>query len=423
MNTEEITMREIRKLNETHIDAYTDIAFNAYPSFKDFTEEAMNKYKETVAYIMNNDSAVTFYGMFEDEKLIAVMRLFDFKMNCFGKIVPASGLGFLGVHLMHKKEKAAKAMVEFYEKTYRDKGIPIGALLPFRPDFYKKMGYGIGSKMNQYRLPPNRMPLYSGKSDLRYVAKNEFDMLLKCHERVVAKTHGMMMKIGDEIRNLTSDPYNRIVGSYDENGNINGYIIYKFQNAKAGNYTVTNIYVKELIYENTDVLRKFLGFLRKQDDEIDLIIFNTEDEYFYYLFDNPLNDSLNYIPYGYIESNTQAVGVMYKLFDIKKAFEQCSHRNYGNSNLNVRFLISDELSKNVNEIIVNFKDGKAHTNAEKYDVTAKIRTSDFSSLFLASVSIMGLYNLGLIKLDKEEYLDELDRTFYYAQKPVCYTDF
>lgn len=65
-------MRGIRILNETHIDAYTDIAFNAYPSFKDFSEEAINEYKKTVEHIMKNDSAVTFYGMFDNEKLIAV---------------------------------------------------------------------------------------------------------------------------------------------------------------------------------------------------------------------------------------------------------------------------------------------------------------------------------------------------------------
>lgn len=415
-------MREIRKLNERHIDAYADIAFNAYPSFKDFTEEAMNEYKKTVEHIMKNDSAVTFYGMFDGEKLIGVMRLFDFEMNCFGMIVPASGLGFLGVHLMHKKEKVAKAMVEFYEKTYMDKGIPIGTLLPFRPDFYKRMGYGIGTKMNQYRLPPDRLPSYTGKSDLRYVGKDDFNLLLECHSRVTEKNHGMIKKIGDEIRDLKSDPFNRIVASYS-NGNIEGYMVYKFQNAKAGNYTITNIYVKELIYKNPDVLRKLLGFLRKQEDQINLIIFNTEDEHFYYLFDNPLNDSLNYIPYGYIESNTQAVGVMYKLLDIRKAFEQCSHRNYGNSSLNVRFLIEESLSKSENEIIANFENGKVNLDSDKYDFTVKIGIADFSSLFMGSTSVSGLYNLGLLKIDNKDYLDELDRAFYCSQKPVCYTDF
>ena len=417
-------MREIRKLSENDIDAYTDIAFNAYPSFKNFTKEAMEEYKKVATDILNNDPLVTFYGMFEDDKLIAVMRLFDFQMNCFGKIITVSGLGFLGVHLMHKKEKVAKAMVEFYEEHFKSRGIPFGLLLPFRPDFYKNMGYGLGTKMNQYRLQTVRIPAYYGDSDLRYIKEEGISKLLDCHTRVVNKTHGMMKKFGDEIRDLFGDEYNRVVGNYDLNGNINGYLVYKFQNGKAGNYTINNIYVKELIYENTEVLRKLLGFLRKQEDQVNLVIFNTEDENFAFLFDNPLNDSLNYIPYGYLETNTQAIGVMYKIFDVKKAFAQCAHRNYNNANLAVRFLIKDDFSKEKEEeVIVRFEKGVAILNSKEFEVTVKINIAEFSSLFLGCVSIKGLFNLGLLEVDNEQLIEELDRALYCNEKPVCYTDF
>lgn len=416
-------MREIRRLYEEHIDDYADIAFNAYPSFKDFSKEAMASYKETVRDIMKNDPIVTFYGMFEGDKLVAVMRLFDFEMNVYGKMMTVSGLGFLGVHLMHKKEKVAKAMVDFYEEVYRERNINFGLLLPFRPDFYKKMGYGHGAKMNQYRIPAERIPAYFGKSDCRYVKEEDFGKLLDCHARVTRRTHGMIMKFGDEIRDLYTDEFNRIIGSYDENGNINGYMVFKFQNGKAGNYTINNIYMRELTYETPEVLRKLLGFLRKQEDQVKLVIFNTEDENFYYLFDNPLNDSLNYIPYGYLETNTQAVGIMYKIFNVKEVFSQCSHRNYNNVTLSVRLIMVDEYNKE-NEVIVKFENGiAASTEDSCYDVTLKTTIAEFSPLFLGCTSVKGLYNLGLLEVDDIKYLDELDRAFYTSQKPVCYTDF
>lgn len=415
-------MREIRKLKKENVDDYIDIAFNAYPSFKDFTKEGIDKYRQLVLEIMNNDPIVTFYGMFENDTLVAVMRLFDFQMNFFGKIIPVSGLGFLGVHLMHKKEKIAKAMVEFYEEHYKSLGINFGLLLPFRPDFYKKLGYGLGTKMNQYRIATEKIPAYTGKSNIKYIKKADFDKLLQCHERVTGKTHGMIMKFGDEIRDLYNDEYNRVVGNYDENGNINGYIVYKFQNGKPGNYTINNIYMKELVYENSDVLKKLLGFLRKQEDEVKLVIFNTEDENFHYLFDNPLNDTMNYIPYGYLETNSQAVGVMYKIFDVRGAFKQSAHRNYNNANIDVKFVIVNEY-KNSQDVIVNFKKGKVSFDSDGFDVTVKISISDFSSLFMGCTSVSGLYALGLIEIDDCSYLHELDSAFYCNQKPVCYTDF
>lgn len=416
-------MREILKLDESHIDAYSDIALNSYPSFKDLSEDGIKEYKEIVRQTMRDDKNVTFYGMFEEEKLVAVMRLFDFSMNLFGEMAPASGLGYLGVHLMHKKEKCAKEMIEFYEDIYREKSIPIALLLPFRPDFYKKMGYGFGTKMNQYRLPIWSIPAYFGNNDIRYIDNNDIESLIECHSRAVKKTHGMIMKIDDEIRNLVSDPYNKIIGNYDSEGNLNGYMVFQFQNAKADNYTINNIYMEELIYEDSLVLKKLLGFLRKQEDQVGLVIFNTEDEYFHYLFDNPLNDSLNYIPYGNLESNTQAVGLMYKILDVRKAFEQSTHRNYNNSNLNIRFLIYDEMKKQEEEVIVNFENGKVNIKDKKYDATLRMNLANFSSLFLGSASVIGLYKLGILELDHLDLLEEIDRTFYYPQKPVCSTDF
>lgn len=416
-------MRVIRQLDESHVDAYADIAFNAYPSFKNFNKEAVDDYKATVIHIMRTDPIVTFYGLFEEEVLIGVMRLFDFKMNAFGVVVPISGLGFLGVHLMHKKKGVARQLVAFYEAHYLGRKIPIASLLPFRPDFYKPMGYGFGTKMNQYRIPSEFLPTYTENPNLRYLTEGDLDQILACHARVVQTSHGRIMKFGDEIRDLFGDAFNRVVGSFDESGVLNGYLVYKFHNGKAGNYTINHLTVKEMIYENTTVLKGLMGYLKKQEDQVALMIFNTEDEHFHYLFDNPLNDTHNYIPYGYLETNTQAIGMMYKLLSVRMAFEQCSHRSYNHMKAQVRFLIEDDYTNDVETVIVHFDGEKAVLDQTTYEVTVKVKGSYFSALFLASTSVSGLYHLGLLELDDATYLPILDLAFYYPQKPVCYTDF
>ncbi|MDM8533985.1 GNAT family N-acetyltransferase [Clostridiaceae bacterium HSG29] len=415
-------MREIKQLNESHIDAYTDIAFNAYPSFKNFNKDAMDKYKLEAIETMNNDPVVTFYGLFEHEELIGVMRLFDFQMNLFGKIMPVSGLGFLGVHLLHKKNGVARELIAYYEKHYLNKEVPIALLLPFRPDFYKRMGYGFGTKLNQYRIPSKYLPKYEIKDKLRYLVENDLNIILECHEKVVKKSHGRIKKFGDEIRDLFGNAFNRIIGSFNKDGKLNGYLVYKFDNGKPGNYTINHIYIKELIYENSMVLKNLMGYLKNQIDQVELVIFNTTDEHFHNVFSNPLNDSKNYIPYGYLETNTQAIGVMYKILDIKMAFAQCS-RHYNYVNLKVRFLVEDDYNSSLTEIIVHFNNGEIILDELEYDVSVKMKYSDFSSLFLACTSVSGLYNIGLLEIDNKEKLEILDLAFYYPQKPVCYTDF
>ena len=89
----------------------------------------------------------------------------------------------------------------------------------------------------------------------------------------------------------------------------------------------------------------------------------------------------------------------------------------------MRFLIKDAFSKEKEEVIVGFENGVAKLDSKEFIVTIKINIAEFSSLFLGCVSIRGLFNLGLLELDNEEFIDELDRAFYCSEKPVCYTDF
>ncbi|MDL2274052.1 GNAT family N-acetyltransferase [Oscillospiraceae bacterium OttesenSCG-928-G22] len=417
-------MREILRLDESHIDAYTTIAHNAYPSFKDRSEEGIRAYKARVADILRTEKDVEFFGLFDGGKLITVMRLFRFQMNCFGRIIPASGLGFLGVDLLHKKQNAARPMVQFYEEWSLRQDIPLALLLPFRPDYYKKMGYGIGTKMNQYRIETRYVPAYFGEADLRFVGRDELDGLFACYDRYVARTHGMLRKIGDERYSLATDDYAKIVASYGADGAMDGYVVFHFQNGKAGNYTINHIYVDELVYESPVALGKLLGFLRKQEDQAQLTIFNTPDDSFHYLFDNPLNDSMNYVPFGNIESNTQGVGIMYKALDAKRLFEMCGHRSYNGADLAVRFRIFDEKRESELECVtVSIEGGKAEVSDCAPEVTVSLSQSDFSALFLGCVSVRALYRLARLGLDDASKLDALDLAMHVPEKPVNNTDF
>jgi predicted acetyltransferase len=235
-------MREIRKLTKDDLDEYREITYNAYPSLRDFSEEGIREYNESVTDIIENDTKVGFYGLFEAGRMIGVMRLFDLEMNCFGRILPVSGLGFLAVHVAYKQKGAARDMLAFYEELYREKGWPIGTLLPFRPDYYKRMGYGIGTKMSRYRIETQRIPEYEGQCDLRFIDRYALDPLLECHARVATKTHGMLLKHRKEINEMREAETARYLGCFDDNGILRGYLTYQYEFPVEGNYTRNEIF-------------------------------------------------------------------------------------------------------------------------------------------------------------------------------------
>jgi predicted acetyltransferase len=55
-------------------------------------------------------------------------------------------------------------MMLYFLRHYREQGAPLVALYPFRPDFYRQMGFGYGTKMDQHRVKPSALPRGPSKS-------------------------------------------------------------------------------------------------------------------------------------------------------------------------------------------------------------------------------------------------------------------
>ena len=108
--------REIRPVGTDHIEEYLEIYLNAYPAFKLLDADCIQYYRHKTHLDMTTDREVDFYGMFEGDRLIAQMKLVNFRMNVYGKMQPAVGLMALAVHPLFRKQGVALSMVRFYEK-------------------------------------------------------------------------------------------------------------------------------------------------------------------------------------------------------------------------------------------------------------------------------------------------------------------
>ncbi|WP_423363071.1 GNAT family N-acetyltransferase [Mycoplasma sp. P36-A1] len=418
-----VGMREIKEMSlDRDLNDYVELAYNSYPSFKDNSFEGKEKFKELIR-IRFNDPTSKYFGMFDDDVLIGAMRIITFEMNLFNVIVKAGGVASVAVDLMFKKQKVARELILFYEQYFNNLGIPIVSLLPFNPKFYKKMGYGLGTKLNQYKIKATDFPIDSNEADIRFITcKSQVDELLAFHDKVVKQTHGMFNRMVDEIYDIENNSDIKIVANYNEEDKIDGYFIYEFENGKDGNYTINNMFIKEFNYTNITAFEKLLGFIKKQDDQVNLVIINTLDDNFAYVFDNCLNDTNNYTDYGFLETNTQYIGPMYKILDVKHCFKLYNYRNYNNVNVNFKIIVVDE-SNNFTECIINLESGNIIVDASDYNVTIKMNIAYFSALFIGSTSVLGLYRLGLLEIDNLAYLNILDLAFYTPFKPRCNSDF
>ncbi len=415
-------MREIKRLSSKDMEAYHRITVNAYPQGKDLSPEGVKIYLEDVKRMLVEDPEIHFHGLFENGELLGVLRIFDFHTNLFGKMEIVTGLGFLAVDMGHKKQKVARDLIKFFEEDSLKRGYPVGTLLPFRPDFYKTMGYGYGTKYNQYVLRCKQFPKSAGKSQAKIIDKSEIPKLVEFQRKLTEQTHGMAYKTAGEIQDLLEDEKLRMAATY-EAGEMTGYMLFDFAPGPSGNYFDNDLWVREIAYEAPGALRELLGFLHEQADQISRVFIHTTDPDFHYLLDNPARVDGGYVDFGNLEANHQFIGPMYKIFDFKEALEKFSHRSFNGVNLKLKLEIEDEFKDCIDEVVLSFTDGVLDLESTAYDVVAKLKLADLSSLYMGAVSAYSLYRLGRMEVDNVEYLDKIHQAFMVPYMPSFNTDF
>jgi predicted acetyltransferase len=415
-------MREVRRLTGGDFLEFARIAANAYPGFPIRTDEEMQRQAQRLQE-QDQQPGRPLYGLFEDGVLLGGMELYDYMMNLHGAQTLVEGVGGVAVDLLRKKEHVARDLIRFFLDYSREKGAALTLLYPFRPDFYKQMGFGYGTKLNEYRLRPAGLPKGT-KQHVAWLSSHDKQALLDCYQRCQATTHGLIQRTDADFARFFSSPERRVIG-YKRDGRIEGYLFFNFQQHAQGNFLINDLLVYEFIYETREALAELLAFLRSQADQVRYVIIRTQDEEFHHLLLDPRNDSELLIPSVYHPSNVQGVGLMYRVIDTPGVFERLREHDFGGQNCRVKITISDSfLPANAGSVVVQFSQGKPSLSDDlAHDVEIRLDVAEFSPLLLGIVSFRSLYLYGLAEISDTAFLETINRLFLTPTKPICLTAF
>ncbi|MBP8003295.1 MAG: GNAT family N-acetyltransferase [Chloroflexi bacterium] len=412
-------MSIIRPLHESEFDALVDIMATAYPSMKLVTPEDKQRTKERFL-TTNQESTINFYGLFRDETLVGAMRLHDFTMQLFETRTLAGGVGMVGTHFLHKKEKVAKEMISYFHQHYRERGAAITTLYPFRPDFYNQMGYGYGGKMWQYRFSPASLPGGTEKSHIDYLSVRDKEAVLACFDRYMSRTHGVMAKATYEVRRLLENPAMRIVG-YREGEQVLGYVAFTFQPVPGGNFLQNELQIEELVYDSPQVLWELCAFLRSQADQIGTIVYTSPDPNWHFLLSDPRNGSGRILPSVCHENAAQGLGAMVRVIHARRLFTLLPDHDFGGQTVRLTLSLRDTfLPENDGAFVVHFDRGRAQISPDdRTDVTVRLDVANFSSLVLGAITFQELMHYGLAEISHTQYVPTVHRLFFSDSQPVC----
>lgn len=416
-------MSDLRQLSEADFDRLIDLVANAYPAFNLFAQEDKQRFKQRFLG-RREDPSNHFYGLYRDGNMLGSMILYNFTMKLLSTKARAGGVGMVAVDLLHKKESVAKELIAYFLRHYKERGVTLTLLYPFRPDFYKKMGFGYGTKMNQYRVRPAHLPRGKTKEHVAFLQEDDKELLRDCYNRCLERTNGLIERMAFELDGFFHHPEVQVVGC-KRDGALRGYMTFVFKPVKPDNPLLNDIVVKEFVYEDRDALSELLTFLHTQFDQIDRIVFNTQDEHFHYLLFDPRNDSDHFIPPVYQESNVQGVGVMYRVIDTPGIFKVLGGHNFGGQSCRLKLSIADSFfPENAGSTIVRFENGTPRlSESGDHDVEVALDVSDFSSLLVGAVDFKSLYRYGLADISDPGYVDTVQKLFFTDAKPVCMTSF
>ncbi|GAA0725065.1 GNAT family N-acetyltransferase [Clostridium malenominatum] len=412
-------MYSIVKLKEDELKNAVKTFSNAYPG----VPVSLEQYEERILAI-NKYSFVNFYGVYDEDNLIGGMRLHDFNMNLLQQKITAGGVGSVAVDLLRKKEKVAKEMIKFFLYHFREKGASMALLYPFNPEFYKKMGFGFGTSMNQFKICPKNLPKGYSKKNIKLLTVDDAEAMCIFYNKMVDKTNGLIEKCTNEFKGLFRDPSNKVFG-YKVNGEILGYMVLQFRKGDVESFLINDIFISEILFHNSEVFLELMTFLNSQSDQFRYIIINTQDENFRFALKDPRNNSSRLLISVYHECSAQGTGIMYRVINVKKLFQDLKEHNFNNISCKLKLKINDTfMEENNDSYIIQFIDGKATCVDEgEYDVELSIDIADFSSLITCVVDLKSLYRYGLVKLSKDEYLNKLNTIFASDEKPRCLTSF
>lgn len=416
-------MRVIRKVREDELSELARITIEAFPGMKVESQEARDRMMERLVKVMK-EPIVHFFGVYDDEEMVGVMRCYDFTMKLHGTRTLVGGLGGVAVDLRHKKEHVAADMVRYYLDFYRRKGAALTALYPFRPDFYRRMGFGYGVKMNRYSFHPGTLPDSGAGARAEYLTVTDRDDLAACYDRFLARTNGLIEMPPHVLDGLFTDPALHIVG-YREAGDLRGYLIFRFEPAPGDNWLAYNVQLRTLIYDDSQALAALLGFLRKQADQVDRIIHETQDDCFHHILADPRDGSGKLLAGLWHQTNTQGTGIMYRVIDVARLFEVWGDRDFGGVTATIRLDLTDTfLPENSGSYRLVVNGGQARLEpGGAVDVVVGMDIADFSSLAVGAIDFGRLHAYGRATISDISFVPVVNRLFHAEISPWCLTSF
>jgi predicted acetyltransferase len=417
-------MDDIRRLEWSELPRFAEISAGAYPLFIPQPGGTLQAFTDDLKTRVDEDPRMGLWGFFRDGSMLGGMIFYDFRMNLFGNLAPVGGVGLVSVDLASRKQHIAREMIRFFLKHYDEHGAPLAALYPFRPDFYRKMGFGFGTPSYEHVIPPACLPSSEMRKFVRLAALEDTPAIAACYWGAFTGTHGLFEKHEQDFRRPLEKNRCRIA-VFEAVGGIQGYASFGFEKVPSDNMVFQDVIVHDIVWNTREAFEGLLGFLHGLADQVRFVRIHLQDEEFVNILVDPRDSSGRIFPPVFHQSALQGIGIMYRILDLKWLFELTVGHHFGSESFTLTIDLEDSfVQEKSGSTIVRFEEGipKVIPKARP-GLKMSISVECLSSLVLGCVRFRNLYDYGLAGLSDAASVDVVDAAFRVPRRPICWTAF
>ncbi|HEX6065345.1 MAG TPA: GNAT family N-acetyltransferase [Longimicrobiales bacterium] len=353
-------------------------------------------------------------------KLVGAFRAYKMAESINGTLMPMMGLASVAVSPDARRRGVGKLMCRYALAHARERGDFVSVLYPFRPDFYRSLGWGLAGELHSFRFRPEALPLDDNSLNVRMATPADDDGIASCYDRVARAGNGPILRSPYAWKAMMSDASTHAI--VFEQGGIKGYAVMTY--GKGSSRENRPLHIREIVTESHEAYCGLLGWLSEQRDLWREIRYDARvTEHFAFRLSEPRPPGERHARTLWDPVARVIRGPMFRIVNVQEAL---ARRSYDPElSMVMRLTLFDsEVDENRGECRVVFEKGRAEvgpwTNS-KADVEMSTSMTSLSQMFVGEIAPSEAALLGGTELRGNVQM--LDRVFATNEKFWLFDEF
>jgi predicted acetyltransferase len=329
-------------------------------------------------------------------RISGAFRAYALTQHMHGTPFRMMGLASVAVDETARRRGVGSELCTHAVRVARERGDVLSMLYPFRPAFYRALGWGMTGELHAYRFRPESLGEVGRGALVTHARPDDSAAIAACYDRVAAMTNGMIARTPRIWRShMEGDATHTYITG---DGSVRGYVIVRFGRSTAPDDKP--LFVREIVAADHDAYEALLGWISAQRDSWRLVHYEASpDEHFAHRLAEPRTPGFHPARYLWAPVARIIRGPMLRVLDVRAAIDK---RTRWGPAAPMRFglhVIDDLVPGNEGPFVVDFDGSRATLERGTAAPLLRLPAAALAQVYAGELGVRDALNLDLAECD------------------------